>query len=60
VLSNTGSLRPSGTATATGYVALVLTMLQPIAPPLGTPFFGIITFPYPYRVMGMVIVGFLG
>ena len=26
---NTGSLRPSGTATATGFVALVLPMLPP-------------------------------
>jgi len=42
---NTGSLRPSGTATATPFVALVLPILPPMAPSLGTPFFGIITIP---------------
>jgi hypothetical protein len=28
-----------------GFVALVLAMLPPIAPSLGTPYFGIITIP---------------
>ena len=36
-------LEPNQTATATGFVALVLPMLPPIAPTLGTPFFSIIT-----------------
>ena len=34
MVRNAGSLRPSGTATATGFVALVLPMLPPIAPSL--------------------------
>jgi hypothetical protein len=42
---NTGALRPSGMATATDFVALLLPMLPPLAPSLGTPFFGIITIP---------------
>src|ERR687890_73560 len=37
MVSNAGTYRPSGTATATGFVALVLPMLPPIAPSLGTP-----------------------
>jgi hypothetical protein len=32
-------------ASASRFVALVLPMLPPITPPLGTPFFGIITIP---------------
>ncbi len=57
--SNTGSYRLSGTATATGFVALVLPMLPPIAPSLGSPSSASSPFPYPYRVIGMVMIGFV-
>src|SRR5919112_2688546 len=55
------SKRPNQSATATGFVALVLSMLPPIAPSRGTPFSRIITIAISiYRVIGMVMIAFVG
>jgi len=50
---------PSFTS-ASLFVALVLPMLPPIAPSLGTPSSASSPFPYLYRVIGMVIIGLVG
>jgi hypothetical protein len=42
------------------FVALVLSMLPPVRPPLGTPSHVSSPFPYPYRVIGMVMIAFVG
>jgi hypothetical protein len=54
------SLRPNQTATATGFVGLVLPMLPPIAASLGTLSSASSPLPYPYRVIGMVMIAFVG
>src|SRR5215208_7427646 len=50
---------PSFTS-ASLFVALVLPMLPPIAPSLGSPSSASSPFPYPYRVIGMVMIAFVG
>jgi hypothetical protein len=50
---------PSFTS-ASLFVALVLPMLPPIAPSLGTPSSASSPFPYLYRVIGMVMIAFVG
>src|SRR5919112_417932 len=55
------SKRPNQSATARGFVALVLSMLPPIAPSRGTPFSPIITIAISiYRVIGLVMIAFVG
>src|ERR687897_3881256 len=42
------------------FVALVLPMLLPIAHPSGPPSSASSPFPYPYRVIGMVMIAIVG
>ena len=53
-------LKAEPDGTATGFVALVLRMLRPIAPSLGPLSSASSPLPYPYRVIGMVMIGFGG
>src|SRR5918998_5905878 len=39
---------------------LALPLLPPITPPLGTPSSASSPFPYPYRVIGMVMIALVG